>query len=192
MSFTETDPPFKFRNVSGTMLNLGDSIFMDTDSFRSAEIDGPRATAALVWGSDLPVRYYVHVVGDSSRSAMSRVVYPTLPTTGGGKLDLDIRSQRNPHFLDYILTNMDVRTTGSRLMGQMTFGTGGPVLAVKKCRPRGDAGGFRSAAHSQRQEVSVRLAGKDHWAREGAGGPLTHFEVQRSSLIFETRTFPEP
>src|SRR5215210_5606428 len=25
MSFTEKDPPFKFRNVSGTMLNLGDS-----------------------------------------------------------------------------------------------------------------------------------------------------------------------
>jgi len=129
MSFTETDPPFKFRNVSGTMLNLGDSIFMDTDHF-----DLPRSTGrghgSVVWGSDLPVRYYVHVVGDSVSLSDVAWVYPTLPTTGGGKLDLDIRSQRNPRFLDYILTNMDVRTTGSRLMGQMTFGTGGPVLAV--------------------------------------------------------------
>src|SRR6266550_7593 len=33
MSFTEADPPFKFRNVSGTALNLGDSVFVDSDHF---------------------------------------------------------------------------------------------------------------------------------------------------------------
>src|SRR5687767_7060622 len=31
MSFTETDPPFKFRNISGTALHLGDSIFVEAD-----------------------------------------------------------------------------------------------------------------------------------------------------------------
>jgi len=29
---------------------------------------------------------------------------------------LDIRSERNPRFLDYVITNMDVRTTRSRLL----------------------------------------------------------------------------
>jgi len=31
LSFAETDPPFKFRNVTGTALNLGDSVFVDAD-----------------------------------------------------------------------------------------------------------------------------------------------------------------
>src|SRR5204862_162615 len=79
----------------------------------------------VVWGSDLPVRYYVHIIGDSVSLADVAWVYPTLPTTGGGKMELDIRSERNPKYLDYVLTKMDVRTTRSRLLGQMTFATGG-------------------------------------------------------------------
>src|SRR5688500_19925732 len=31
LSFTESYPPFKFSNVSGTALHLGDSIFVDAD-----------------------------------------------------------------------------------------------------------------------------------------------------------------
>ncbi|HCU11863.1 MAG TPA: hypothetical protein DGB72_07050, partial [Gemmatimonadetes bacterium] len=129
-SFTETDPPFKFRNVSGTALNLGDSVFIDSDHFDLPGSTG-KAHGSVVWGSDLPIRYYLHIIGDSVSLSDVAWVYPTLPTTGGGKMVLDIRSERNPRFLDYILTNMDVRTTRSRLLGQMTFGTGGSVLAVK-------------------------------------------------------------
>jgi len=33
VSLNETDPPFKFRNVVGTFLNLGDSVFVDADHF---------------------------------------------------------------------------------------------------------------------------------------------------------------
>src|SRR4051812_41663757 len=31
LSANETDPPFKFRNVNGTFLNLGDSVFIDAE-----------------------------------------------------------------------------------------------------------------------------------------------------------------
>ncbi len=184
MSFTETDPPFKFRNVSGTMLNLGDSIFMDTDHF-----DLPRSTGrghgSVVWGSDLPIRYYVHVVGDSVSLSDVAWVYPTLPTTGGGKVDLDIRSQRNPRFMDYILTNMDVRTTGSRLMGQMTFETGGPVLAVKNVDLEAMPVDFDLLRTLNGKKFPYDWQGKITGHVRAPGGPLTHFQVQRSSLIFE-------
>src|SRR3982075_1886149 len=39
LSFAETDPPFKFRNIPGTVLNLGDSVFVDAEHW-----DLPRST----------------------------------------------------------------------------------------------------------------------------------------------------
>ena len=82
-------------------------------------------------GRDLPTRFYLHICGGEVSRADVSWVDPTLPTTGGGKLHLEIRSQRDPTLIDYILTDMDVRTTRSRLLGKMTFETGGPVLVVK-------------------------------------------------------------
>ena len=64
LSFTENDPPFKFRNVVGTVLNLGDSVLLDSDHFDLPGSTG-KAHGSVVWGSDLPVRYYVHIIGDS-------------------------------------------------------------------------------------------------------------------------------
>jgi autotransporter translocation and assembly factor TamB len=189
MSFTETDPPFKFRNVSGTMLNLGDSIFMDTDHW-----DLPKSTGSghgsVVWGNDLPVRYYVHVVGDSVSLSDVSWVYPTLPTTGGGKLELDIRSQRNPHLIDYILTKMDVRTTGSRLLGQMTFGTGGPVLAVKNVDVEAMPVDFDLLRTFNGKKFPYDWQGKITGHVKASGGPLNHFQVEQSSLIFEDAHVP--
>ena len=71
----------------------------------------------MTWGSDLPVRYAIRVFGDSVSLADVAWVYPTLPTTGGGRMILDIRNERNLHQLDYALSEMDVRTTKSRLRG---------------------------------------------------------------------------
>jgi autotransporter translocation and assembly factor TamB len=189
MSFTETDPPFKFRNVSGTILNLGDSIFVDTDHFDLPTSTG-RGHGSVVWGSDLPVRYYVHVIGDSVSLSDVAWVYPTLPTTGGGKLDLDIRSQRNPRFLDYILTNMDVKTTGSRLMGQMTFETGGPVLAVKNVDLEAMPVDFDLLRTLNGKKFPYDWQGKITGRVRAPGGPLNRFQVQRSSLIFEDAHVP--
>jgi len=189
LSFTETDPPFKFRNVSGTMLNLGDSIFVDTDHWDLPRSTG-RGNGSVVWGSDLPVRYYVHVVGDSVSLSDVAWVYPTLPKTGGGKMELDIRSQRNPHFLDYILTKMDVRTTGSRLLGQMTFETGGPVLAVKDVDLEAMPVDFDLLRTFNGKNFPYDWQGKITGQVKAPGGPLNHFQVARSSLIFEDAHVP--
>src|SRR4051812_3091478 len=80
-SFVENDPPFQFSNLSGTILNLGDSVFIDAQHW---DLPGSTGSAhgSVVWGSDLPVRYYVHVVGDSVSLKDVAWVYPTLPTTG--------------------------------------------------------------------------------------------------------------
>src|SRR6266550_2064564 len=191
LSFAETDPPFKFRNISGTVLNLGDSVFVDTDHFDLPGSTG-KAHGSVVWGSDLPIRYYLHVVGDSVSLADVAWVYPTLPTTGGGKMELDIRSERNPRFLDYILTKMDVRTTRSRLLGQMTFGTGADVLAVKNVDLQAAPVDFDLLRTLNGKKFPYDWQGKITGNVRASGGPLNHFKIEQSALIFEDAHAPVP
>ncbi len=189
LSFTEFDPPFRFRNVTGTALNLGDSVFVDSDHFDLPGSTG-RGHGSVVWGSDLPVRYYLHIVGDSVSLADVAWVYPTLPTTGGGKMELDIRSQRNPKYLDYILTNMDVRTTRSRLLGNMTFETGGDVLAVKNVELQATPVNFDLLRTLNGKPFPYDWQGNITGTIRAAGGPLNHFRVDESALIFEDAHVP--
>jgi translocation and assembly module TamB len=189
VSFTESDPPFKFRNISGTFLNLGDSIFVDADHWDLPRSTG-RARGSVVWGSDLPVRYYVHVVGDSVALSDVGWVYPTLPTTGGGKMELDIRSERDPRFVDYVLTKMDVRTTGSHLLGQMTFGTGSDVLAVKNLDLQAAPVDFDLLRTLNGKPFPYDWQGKLTGNVKGPGGPLNHFKVDKSSLVFADAHVP--
>src|SRR6266550_5304335 len=189
LSFAEADPPFKFTNVVGTALNLGDSVFVDGEHFDLPGSTG-RGHGSIVWGSDLPIRYYLHIVGDSVSLADVAWVYPTLPTTGGGKMVLDIRSERNPRFLDYIITNMDVRTTRSRLLGQMTFGTGGPVLAVKNVDLQAAPVDFDLLRTLNGKPFPYDWQGKLTGNVRASGGPLNHFKVEQGALIFEDAHVP--
>jgi hypothetical protein len=189
LSFTEADPPFKFRNVSGTALNLGDSVFVDADHFDLPGSTG-KGHGSIVWGSDLPVRYYVHVLGDSVSLADVAWVYPTLPTTGGGKMELDIRSQRNPRFIDYVISKMDVRTTRSRLLGDMTFETGGEVLAVKNVELQATPVNFDLLRTLNGKPFPYDWQGNLTGTVRAPGGPLNHFRIEESALIFEDAHVP--
>ncbi|HEY0527343.1 MAG TPA: translocation/assembly module TamB domain-containing protein [Gemmatimonadaceae bacterium] len=188
-SFTENDPPFKFRNVSGTALNLGDSIFIDSDHWDLPGSTG-RAKGSVVWGSDLPVRYYLHIVGDSVSMSDVAWVYPTMPTTGTGKMDLDIRSERNAHIIDYILTKMDVRSTGSHLLGNMTFAVGGPVLAVKNLDMQAAPVDFDLLRTFNGKKFPYDWQGKLTGFVKASGGPLNHFQIEQSSLTFADAHVP--
>jgi translocation and assembly module TamB len=188
-SFTETDPPFKFSNISGTFLNLGDSVFVDAEHWDLPRSTG-KARGSVVWGSDLPVRYYLHVVGDSVAMSDIAWVYPTLPTTGGGKMELDIRSEYNPRIVDYILTKMDVRTTGSRLLGKMTFAVGDPILSVKNLDLEAAPVDFDLLRTLNGKPFPYDWQGKITGTIKARGGPLTHFNVDESSLTFADAHVP--
>src|SRR3954470_4662325 len=188
-SFAEADPPFKFRNIAGTVLNLGDSVFIDADHWDLPGSTG-KAHGSVVWGSDLPVRYYLHIVGDSVSLRDVAWVYPTMPTTGSGKMHLDIMSERNPRFLDYVITNMDVRTTGSHLLGQMTFTTGDPVLIVKNLDLQTAPVDFDLLRTFNGKKFPYDWQGTLTGHVKAPGGPLNHFLVDRSTLIFDDAHVP--
>jgi translocation and assembly module TamB len=123
------DPPLHLRKARGVVRVKGDSLFLDVPRFNLPASTG--SASGKVWWGNGPTRYNLNIVGDSVSLADVAWVYPTLPRTGGGRMKLAIRNEADPRILDYILTDMDVRSTDSWLRGTMTFGIGAPITIVK-------------------------------------------------------------
>ncbi|MFN2566847.1 MAG: translocation/assembly module TamB domain-containing protein [Gemmatimonadaceae bacterium] len=186
----ESDPPFQFRNIRATVRQLGDSVWVDAPHFDLPGSTG-RARGKIVWGSRLPVRYAVRVWGDSVSLSDVWWVYPTLPRTGGGSMVLDIQNQpRNLRVIDYKLTEMDVRTTASRLRGQMTFGVGGPVLIVKDVALEADPVDFDLLRALNGKEFPIDWQGTLTGTVVARGGPVNRFYVDAANVSFHDRHVP--
>jgi translocation and assembly module TamB len=190
MHVTESDPPFRFRNVRANVRHLGDSVWVDASHFDLPASTG-RARGKIVWGSRLPMRYAARVWGDSVSLSDVSWVYPTLPRTGGGTLVLDIQNQpRDLRVMDYKLTEMDVRTTGSRVRGQMTFGVGGPVLIVKDVALQADPVDFDLLRTFNGMPFPVDWQGTLTGTVVARGGSVNRFYVDAANLTFNDRHVP--
>ncbi len=189
LNAVETVPTFRWHNVSGRVRVLGDSVWMTVPHFDLPGSTG-RGEGKITWGSDLPVRYAIRVWGDSVSLNDVAWVYPTLPRTGGGKMVLDIRNERNLHRLDYALTNMDVRTTKSRLTGDMTFETGGPVLSVHDVRMKADPVDWDLLRTLNGKPFPADWQGKLTGTVTARGGPLTNFVVDAADVTFHDAHVP--
>lgn len=189
LDVNETDPPFVFHNVTGTVRNQGDSVWVDIRHFDLPGSVG-KGSGKVVWGSELPVRYNLHIIGDSVSLADVDWVYPTLPTTGGGSVVLDIKNERDLRVMDYQLTKLDVRTTKSRLRGAMTFAVGGPVLQVKAVNLQADPVDFDLLRTFNGKPLPVDWQGQMVGRVVGPGGPLTKFVVDTSHIVFHDAHVP--
>lgn len=189
LNLEEDDPPVRFRNLAGTVRSLGDSIWIDVSDF---VLPGSRGSGRgkIWWGSDLPIRYNLHVIGDTVALADIHWIYPTLPMTGGGSTVLDIRNERNLHVLDYRLTKMDVRTSRSRLRGAMTFAVGGPVLQVRDVDLQAEPVNFDLLRTLNGKPFPVDWQGEIRGMVTAKGGPLTHFVVDTAVLSFADAHVP--
>jgi translocation and assembly module TamB len=177
LDVNEFDPPFKFRNVTGVVRKLGDSAWFDIGHF-----DLPASTGSgkgkLVWGSDLPMRYDVVVRGDSVSLADINWVYVTLPKTGGGSMVLRITNKRNLRVMDYHIDSMNVRSTRSHLVGEMTFGVGGGLpLQVRNVNLRADPVDFALIETLSGKPLPVPWAGQIFGDVRAPGGLVTDFDV---------------
>jgi translocation and assembly module TamB len=177
ISVDEIEPTFKFRRVSASIQQLA-----DTARFAVRHFDMPGSTGTgkgkVWWGSDLPVRYDIAIHGDSVSLDDVNWVYPTLPRTGGGMLDLLIKNDpKNLHIVDFKLTKMDVRTTKSHLVGDMSFGTGAPLLLVRNVDLRVDPLDFDLIRTLAGKPFPQDWQGQINGTVKARGGPLTHFVV---------------
>jgi translocation and assembly module TamB len=185
----ESVPTFRWRNVAGHVRVLGDSVWITAPHFDLPGSTG-HAEGKITWGSDLPVRYAIRIWGDSVSLKEVACVYPTLPTTGGWSMVLDIRNEKNLHRLDYAITNMDVRTTKSRLVGDMTFETGGPVLRVHDVRMKADPVDWDLLRTLNGKPFPADWQGKLTGSVTARGGPLTNFQVDDAEVTFHDAHVP--
>ena len=185
----ESVPTFRWRNVSGVVRVLGDSVWLKVPHFDLPASTG-HAEGKITWGSDLPVRYALRIWGDSVALKDVAWVYPTLPRTGGGRMILDIRNERNLHQLDYAITDMDVRTTKSRLTGDMTFETGGPVLSVHDVRMQADPVDWDLLRTLNGKPFPADWQGTLTGTVKARGGPLTRFVVDAADMTFHDAHVP--
>ncbi|MGH7679512.1 MAG: translocation/assembly module TamB domain-containing protein [Gemmatimonadaceae bacterium] len=179
----ELEPPFKFRNASGTVRRLGDSIFVEVPHFDLPASTGS-AHGKIWWGSNQPTRMDIRIKGDSVSLNDVAWVYETLPHTGGGRTNLHITRSKDFRGYEFALTEMDVRSTKSRLTGAMTFVTGGPVLVVKDVDLRGSPINFDLVRTLAGGPLSVDWQGALYGMVRGPGGPLTNFVVDTSFVTF--------
>lgn len=186
----ESDPPFSFRNVRGSVRHLGDSIWIEVKHFDLPGSTG-KGSGKVVWGSDLPTRYDIRVFGDSVSLADVAWVYPTLPRTGGGSMVLDIRNEPGDlSVIDYAISDMDVRTTRSRLRGDMTFGVGAPLLIVKDVSLEAAPVNFDLLRALAGGPFAYDWQGDLIGTVRGRGGPLHRFRVDAADIEFRDANVP--
>src|SRR5688500_3971119 len=189
-SFVSADPPLQVKSVAADIRHAGDSIWITSPGFELAASRGRIASGKLVWGSGIPLRYDVHIVGDQVSLSDIAWVYPTLPTTGGGRLDLYINNVAHPRVIDYAVKNMDIRTTRSRLIGDMTYGVGGPVLVLKDVNVRGAPVDFALIRQFNGAPFPVPWAGQLTGYVRGRGGPLNRFRIDDTKFTFADANVP--
>ena len=185
----EFDPPFNFRNVRGGARQTADSLWLDLSHFDLPASTG-KAAGKVWWGGPDPTRYDLRIVGDSVSLSDVNWVYPTLPTTGGGSMVLTIRNEKNLSVLDYALSEMDVRTTRSRLRGSMTFGVGAPVLIVKDLALEAAPVNFDLIRALNGKPFPYDWQGDLTGTIRARGGPVNRFHVDDARVTFADANVP--
>ncbi|HEX5437897.1 MAG TPA: translocation/assembly module TamB domain-containing protein [Gemmatimonadaceae bacterium] len=186
----EDDPPLDVHDLRGDVRLLGDTAWLFIHHFDLPASTG-RASGTIEWGGDEPTRYAVRIIGDSASLRDMDWVYPTLPTSGSGTLEVDIHNDPSDlHVLDYALRKMDVRSTRSRLSGTMTFVTGRPMLGVTDVNLAARPVNFDLLRTLAGGPFPVDWQGDITGTVRGPGGPLDRFKVDDAHFTFADAHVP--
>ena len=183
-------PPFWFRNMRGTVRQLGDSAWMDHTEFQLANSRG-RGDAKVFWGSGKPVRYDIRLQGDTVAMADIAWIDESLPRTGGGSMSMTIKNDpRDVRVIDYAIRNMDARSMRSRLTGRMTFGVGGEVLRVTDVALDLKPAHTDLLRHFNGEPFPYDWQGNLRGRIAARGGPVTAFRIDAADLMFDDAHVP--
>ena len=188
-AMVENDPPFTLRDLAGQLRVLGDSLDLDFPTMRLAESVG-RAGGRIWWGGGRPPRIRIRVDGDSISLADLAWISPSLPERGAGSMVLEIRDVPSIRGgLQFALSDLDVRTFRSRLLGRMTFVVGGPVLELRDVDVQAapvDVALLERVGGPLPYPFAGTLTGR----LRGPGGPLHRFRVADAALEYRDANVP--
>ncbi|HEX6575079.1 MAG TPA: translocation/assembly module TamB domain-containing protein [Gemmatimonadaceae bacterium] len=189
-SLESQDPPLDVRRAAIDVRHVGDSIWLYSPGFDLPSSKGKVSSGKIVWGGGIPTRYDINITGTDVAMSDIAWVYPTLPTAGRGKLNLKINNFKNPRIVNYAISNMDVSTTFSRLLGNMTFAVGGPVLAVNDVNLRASPIDFRLIRVFNGKPFPLPWNGQLTGNVRGPGGPVNRFRIDDTKFTFNDANVP--
>jgi translocation and assembly module TamB len=187
LDVNEGDPPLDLRNVRGTVAIDGDSVLLAITNFNLPGSSG-RARGVITHKDGLGLA--IRVTADTASFSDFGWLYPTFPKEGGGRLVLDILKRRDEDITHYAVTDMDIATTQSRLRGRMTFGVGGPVLAVTDVDLDAAPVDFKLFEVLSGEPFPLPWAGQLRGRVSGPGGPLDHWRVDSADIAFADGNVP--
>ena len=183
-------PPFWFRNVRGTVRQLGDSLWMDDVTLELTNSRG-RGNAKVVWGGGKPVRYDFRIQGDSVSLIDLAWIDEAIPRSGHTRMDLHIRNDpRNLNVIDYVITDMNARSMNSHLTGNMTFGVGGPVLRVTDVDLELQPAHTDLLRHFNGEQFPYDWQGEVRGHVTARGGPVHRFQLDNATLSYHDAHVP--
>ncbi len=188
LDVNETYPPFAIRELRGEALWRGDTIWLDSDHFTlpgsvgtvRGKAEWP--TGDLVWD--------LRLTSDSTSLRDIRWISPSIPAVGHGSMKLHVKSRANPDIIDYVITDMDMRSRASRLRGTMTFGVGGPVLEVRGVNLSLEPADFVLFEAFNTQPFPYPWRGTVTGTVRASGGPVNRFTVEHVDLAFADANVP--
>lgn len=186
----ESDPPFAFRNVRGSLEIQRDTLRANLERFSLPGTVGS-AVGRVTWAPNQRARFAFRVETDSMALADVAWINPSIPTEGGGRMRLDIRNTaRDPELMEYVITQMDVATHSSRLRGGMTWGVKGPDVALRnvdiELAPLSDA----LITRFNKGPLPLPLRGRIVGRVRGPGGPLSAFVIDDATATFHDSNVP--
>ena len=188
LDVNETAPPFDIKKAQGTATWRGDTIFFDLKRFMLPRSVGS-AVGKVEWPQG-PMFWDVRVRSDSVALSDIHWIYAGLPTSGGGSMKLHVKSRRNHEIIDYVITDMDVRSRGSHLRGDMTYGVGGEVLELRDVKLSLQPADFTLFETLNQQKFPYPWNGTVTGTVHASGGPVNRFQVERAAFVFADRNVP--
>ena len=186
----ESDPPFAFRDVEGHVSIRRDTLRAELRRFALPGSSG-RAIGRVTWGGGQRARYAFRVESDSVALADVAWINPAIPTEGGGRMRLDIRNDpEDPARVEYVISQMDMRTHASRLRGRMTWGVKDAEVSLRNVDLEMDPLDAELIERFAQEPLPIPLAGRFVGRVRGPGGPLSAFVVEDATATFYDRNVP--
>lgn len=175
MDVDESDPPFAISGLVGEVRTVRDSVWVDFPYFGLPGSTGS-ARGLISRRRGEPMQYAVHIESDSVALADVAWISEVLPTTGGGRMTLDIRNAPgDATVIEYAISDMDLRSHRSRLRGRMTWGIGGPLLALREVDIEASPLDVALLERFNGGPFDIPLAGRFTGRIRARGGPLDRF-----------------
>lgn len=184
----ETVPPFRIREMKGQALWRGDTVWLDAKRF-ALPGSAASATGKIEWPTG-DTFWDIRFWSDSTSLADVAWISASIPRVGGGSMRLHVKSRADPDLTDYAITDMDVRTRGTRLRGSMTFGVGGPVLEVRNVNLVLDPADFEFFETLNNAPFPYPWRGTVTGTIRAPGGPVNRFQVASADLAFSDGNVP--